>query len=139
MGIKVDDVDLNNRAIVLRNTKNKKERLIFFSVKLKKELKNWIRYKDRYVTNELLFPSNKGNLLKPTNYEGTLNKIGKSLGIELFPHRLRANFAMYYLLNGGDIYTPSRILGHSSLEVTKVYLQIDDQNVSRRYLEIQIS
>lgn len=131
--IKVDDVNLINQAVILRFTKNKKERLVFFSTKLKKELKHWIQYKDRYMTNELLFPSNRGNLLLPNLYERTLRKIGKKLAIDLYPHRLRANFAMYYLLNGGDIYTLSRILGHSSLEVTKVYLQLDEQTISQQY------
>lgn len=131
--IKVEDVNLINQVVILRFTKNKKERLVFFSTKLKKELKHWIQHKDRYMTNELLFPSNRGNLLLPNIYERTLRKIGKKLSIELYPHRLRANFSMYYLLNGGDIYTLSRILGHSSLEVTKLYLQLDDQSVSRQY------
>lgn len=59
LGIKVDDVNLINQAVILRFTKNKKERLVFFSTKLKKELKHWIQYKDRYMTNELLFPSSQ--------------------------------------------------------------------------------
>lgn len=131
--IKVEDVDLSNKVVVLRYTKNKKERLIFFSNKLKLELQHWIKYKDRYMTNDLLFPSNRGNLLPLNLYERTLRKIGNNLDIDLYPHRLRANFAMYYLMNGGDIYTLSRILGHSSLEVTKVYLQLDNDSVSRQY------
>lgn len=63
--IKADDVNLINQVVILRFTKNKKERLVFFSTKLKKELKHWIQYKDRYMTNELLFPSNRGNLQLP--------------------------------------------------------------------------
>lgn len=131
--IKVEDVNLINQAVILRYTKNKKERPVFFSSKLKKELKRWIQYKDRYMSNDLLFPSNRGNVMLPGIYEGVLNKIGKKLNIDLYPHRLRANFAQYYLLNGGDIYTLSRILGHSSLEVTKVYLQLDEQSISQQY------
>ena len=85
------------------------------------------------MTNDLLFPSNRGNLLSLNLYERRLKRIGNNLNIDLYPHRLRANFAMYYLMNGGDIHTLSRLLGHSSLEVTKVYLQLDDESVSRQY------
>lgn len=133
LGIKVEDVNLINQAVVLRYTKNKKERVIFFSAKLKKELKYWVKYKDRYMANDLLFPSNRGNVMLPRIYEGVLNKIGKKFSIELFPHKLRANFAQYYMLNGGDLLTLSRILGHSNLEITKVYLQFDDESIGRQY------
>lgn len=131
--IKVEDVNIVNQVAVIKHTKNNKERMVFFSAKMKKELKHWIQYKDRYMSNELLFPTNRGTLLQINLYELALRKIGKKLNIDLYPHRLRANFAQYYLLNGGDIYTLSRILGHSSLEVTKIYLQFDDESISQQY------
>jgi len=124
LNIEVQDVDLSNKGVILKYTKNKRERLVFFSIKMRKELQRWIQYKDRYFSNELLFPSNRGNIMLPGTYELALRKIGQKNNIELFPHRIRANFAQYYLLNGGDLYSLSRIMGHSSLEVTKVYLQL---------------
>lgn len=133
LNIEVDDIDLKNKVIVLKYTKNKKERLVFFSHKMKQELKRWLQYKDRYLTHDLLFPTNRGTKMLITTFEHALSKIGNRHSIELFPHRLRACFAQYYLLNGGDLATLQRILGHSSLEVTKVYLQLDDQTVGKRY------
>ncbi len=133
LNIEVNDIDLRSKAIALKNTKNKKERLVFFSPKMKQELKRWLQYKDRYLTHDLLFPTNRGTKMLITTYEHALRKIGNRHNIELFPHRLRACFAQYYLLNGGDLATLQRILGHSSLEVTKVYLQLDDESVGRQY------
>ncbi|EHQ90205.1 tyrosine-type recombinase/integrase [Desulfosporosinus youngiae] len=135
LSIKDDDINLQNKTIVLRNTKNKKERLVFFSTKLKNNLQRWMRYKDRYMNNDLLFPTNRGTLFSICNYEKVLNRIGKKLGVELFPHRLRASFAQYYLLNGGDLITLGRILGHSSPEVTKIYLQLDDQSIQKQHIK----
>ncbi|WP_019850657.1 tyrosine-type recombinase/integrase [Desulfitobacterium sp. PCE1] len=131
--IKMDDLNLSNQACVLRYTKNKKERIVFFSSKLKRELKNWIKFKDRYMSNELLFPSRRGNLLLITGYERVLRRIGGKLEIDLYPHRLRATFAQYYLLNGGDLISLGRLLGHSSPEVTKIYLQLDEQSIAEQY------
>ena len=42
---------------------------------------------------------------------------------------LRNNFAKRFLMTGGDIYTLSRILGHSSVKVTeKAYLDLDEDD-----------
>lgn len=133
LAIKVSDINLKGKAVILRDTKNKSERIVFFSTKTQKELKHWISYKDRYMASDLLFPSNRGNMMKPQTYEIALRSIGKKLNIDLYPHRLRATFAQYYLLSGGDLHTLSRILGHSSLEVTQTYLQLDNDDISRQY------
>jgi len=37
-------------------------------------------------------------------------------------HDLRQKFAIDYLKAGGDIYRLSRILGHSSVKTTEIYL-----------------
>ena len=53
---------------------------------------------------------------------------------EYTPHCLRNNFAKRCLMNGMDIYTLSKILGHSSVTVTEqAYLDINDDDMSKRY------
>ena len=50
---------------------------------------------------------------------------------EYTPHCLRNNFAKRCLMNGMDIYTLSKILGHSSVTVTEqAYLDINDDDMS---------
>lgn len=131
--IKVNNLDLSNQAVVVKYTKNRKERVVFFSSKLKKELKRWIQYKDRYMSNELLFPSNRGNVMLPGTYETVLRNIGNKLGIDLYPHRLRATFAQLYLLGGGDIHSLSRLLGHADISTTQIYLQLDEADMAEQY------
>lgn len=48
------------------------------------------------------------------------------------PHCLRNNFAKRCLMNGMDIYTLSRLLGHSSVKVTEqAYLDLKLTRVER--------
>ena len=41
----------------------------------------------------------------------------------------RDTFARNFLLNGGDLLTLQRILGHSSLEVVKLYVNLDTKDL----------
>lgn len=43
---------------------------------------------------------------------------------KVHPHSFRHLFAKDFLANGGDIVTLADILGHSSLETTRIYTQL---------------
>lgn len=50
--------------------------------------------------------------------------------IRCSPHTCRHYFAQAQLKNGCDLYTLSRLLGHSNINITKIYLQsMDDERV----------
>jgi integrase/recombinase XerD len=128
------DIDFKHRSIHLRNTKGGKERYVYFSNKTGNDLQRWFRYRDRYSDSNFLFPTNRGTILSEKNFEGVLRGIGLRFGFDLSPHQLRNNFAKFYLASGGDFATLSRILGHSSVEVTmKAYLDFTDKEVGILY------
>jgi integrase/recombinase XerD len=84
----------------------------------------------------LLFPTNRGTKLTIGSYETKLKKIAKKANIDnVFPHRLRATFAIQFLKNGGSIYVLSKLLGHSSIEVTQVYLDLTDKELQEQFLK----
>lgn len=132
------DLDLKNRAIFLRAemTKAKIARTVFFSVKMCELLKRWIKFKDRYIESNLLFPVQlRDKPLLVNNFEKNYKKYCNRVGIEeCSPHGLRNNFAKRFLMSGGDIYTLSKILGHSSVKVTEeCYLDLDDNDIRKNY------
>lgn len=134
----VKDLDLKNRAIYLRAevTKAKVARTVFFSLKMCELLKRWIKFKDRYIESDLLFPVQlRDKPLLVNNFEKNYKKYCSRVGIEeCSPHGLRNNFAKRFLMSGGDIYTLSKILGHSSVKVTEeCYLDLDDEDIRKNY------
>lgn len=135
--IKLEDVDMNRKSIYLlpENTKGKKGRTVFFSAEMEKYLKRWLQFKDRYRDSEYLFCTNQGKPLSIANYETNFKIYSKRVGLDnAHPHMLRNNFAKRFLMNGGDIYTLSRILGHSSVTVTeKAYLDLNDEDLRINY------
>lgn len=133
--LKPEDIDFRTNAILIKNAKNGHERFVFFGYKVSRNLKRWLQYRDRFSDSEFLFPTTRGTKLNVTNFETTVRRKGRKVGLEVHPHLLRNNFAKYYLIEGnGDFATLSRLLGHSSVEVTmKAYLDFTDRELGRKY------
>ena len=135
----VEDLELSRRRINLRAeiTKGRQDRTVFFSEKTETILRRWLQYKDRYVNSDYLFPvRERGSHIQVSNFESNFKKylIRSGLNDQFTPHCLRNNFAKRCLMNGMDIYTLSKILGHSSVTVTEqAYLDLNDEDIGKRY------
>lgn len=131
------DINFAERTIFLPadNTKGKKDRYVFFSVQMATELKRWLQYKDRYKESEHVFCTIKGTVLQERSFESNFSNYGERIGKkEINPHLLRNNFAKRFLMNGGDIFTLSKILGHSSIKVTEqCYLDLQTEDLKKQY------
>ncbi len=137
--LRIDNINLNSKTIFLSGdfTKSRKDRTVFFSRKMAAELKKWLQYKDRYSETTCVFPSRQSIdtisvASVETNFKNYIRRAG--LKEKLSPHALRNNFAKRCLMSGMDIYTLSRILGHSSVTVTeKAYLDLTDMDIGTNY------
>lgn len=135
----MSDIDMAKQQIYLRAeiTKGRQNRTVYFSSKTERIMRRWLQFKDRYVETDYVFPVKSTGFhvevcTFETNFKHYLKRIG--LSENYTPHCLRNNFAKRCLMNGMDIYTLSRILGHSSADVTeKAYLDLTDEDLGKRY------
>lgn len=131
------DINFNERTIFLpaENTKGKKDRYVFFSMQMATELRRWLQYRDRYKESEFLFCTIRGTQLLERSFESNFTNYGERIGNkDIHPHLIRNNFAKRFLMNGGDIYTLSKILGHSSVKVTEeCYLDLTNEDLRKQY------
>lgn len=55
-----------------------------------------------------------------------LHRVGEAAGIDdmaVTPYIFRHTFARTWLERGGELYSLSRLMGHSSVKVTEIYLE----------------
>jgi len=135
----IEDINLTKRTATMRAeiTKGRKDRMVFFSSKTETVLRRWLQYKDRYVESDYLFPVlGHGGHIAVSNFETNFKKYLRRANLKdsISPHCLRNNFAKRCLMNGMDIFTLSKILGHSSVTVTQeAYLDLTDEDLGKRY------
>ena len=133
------DISLHNRKIYLRAeiTKGRKDRSVYFSDKTEHIVRRWLQYKDRYCDSVYIFPIKNGSHnVTVSGFESNFKRHLQRAGLNenISPHCLRNNYAKRCLMNGMDIFTLSRLLGHSSVEVTeKAYLDLTDEDLGKKY------
>ncbi len=99
-----------------------KYRQIFIPSKLCKILKKYA--KEQGIKNGPLFISRNGRPLDRSNVWSDLKKLCKSAGVskdKVFPHNFRHLFARTYYSLEKDIVRLADILGHSSINTTRLY------------------
>jgi integrase/recombinase XerD len=68
-----------------------------------------------------------------------LYEYNKRRGVETTGvHRYRHTFAKQWILNGGNVVSLSKILGHSSLQITQNYINLLVSDVSKEVTTINL-
>ncbi|MBI4583225.1 MAG: tyrosine-type recombinase/integrase [Planctomycetes bacterium] len=108
------------------------ERDIPINASAREHLDRFLHWKEKHGESvELsapLFVSRKGNPLSMNAIYNLVKKWTiKILGKELYPHALRHSFASMLVAKNVNIATIQRLMGHSSISMTEVYLHISNE------------
>ncbi|HTI15102.1 MAG TPA: tyrosine-type recombinase/integrase [Dictyobacter sp.] len=117
--------------------KGTKEREVGIAPAVSKQLWKYINQyrKPAKSDDPHVFVNRYGRPLTPSGIEQLLIDIKERVGItdiRVSAHTFRHTFACMYLEQGGDIYKLSRLMGHSSVEVTEEYLKNFNIKAARR-------
>ena len=85
---------------------------------------------------ELVFLNRFGGGINRRTIQRQLQLYGQRAGItgvRISPHTIRHTFATQYILNGGDAFSLQKILGHSSLDMVRVYVDMAGSNVALQH------
>ena len=139
MNIQIRDVDLDNLIVNVRVTKNRKPLIVPINTTLANILKEFLRYRQHKNGEDWLFCNVFGQqLVKSTCYHMLYN-YNKRRGVETTGiHRYRHTFAKQWVINGGNVVTLSRLLGHSSLQITQNYINLLVSDLSKQVEDINL-
>lgn len=100
-----------------------KSRTVFIITKLQKKLLKYIR--QQKIKAGSIFVSKNGNPLNRSNIWSEMKKLCEDAGVlasKVFPHNLRHLFARMFYSIEKDIAKLADILGHSSINTTRIYI-----------------
>lgn len=154
--IRIDEIKGDK---ILVHGKGGKDREVFLSIKARLAVERFLS--DRKDNNPYLFPKAKyaGDVKKmcsmsrvnpkkwyeepdlvsenehseKSTIEAIIRKLGRRCGVQAHPHKFRRTGATMALRNGMPILTVSKILGHSSLGVTQIYLDISGEEMEEAH------
>ena len=128
------DVDLDARQITLRHTKNGKIQVIPLCSIMVNILRDYMVIRGG-ESDHYLFCSQYGEMLSMNALRLAIAKYNQSRGVEkTSTHLYRHTFARKYLVDcGGNAFMLQKLLGHSTLKMTKHYCAIYDADIAKNF------
>lgn len=129
----VKDVNLNNATITYRHTKNKSIQIVPLCSEMVSVMREYMKVRNGEA-NDVLFPNESGKAMTEAGLREAVRYYNRSRGVEKTSiHLFRHTFAERYLRNGGNPFNLQKILGHSTLDMTRHYCKIYDADLIKGY------
>lgn len=127
LNLKKEDILFNENLIKISLSKGKKDRFVKLPDSLFSELKNYVSL----LNSQILFESTRGGKLTAATIQKIVKNSTKKAGIQknIHPHTLRHSFATHLLEAGTDLRIIQKLLGHSDIKTTQIYLQVSQQSI----------
>lgn len=128
LGVGEGVFDLDKRELYVSNGKSR--RVVFFSERTREFFKRYIKakkekYKEKY-NPDILFVNGSATRLSDRSLRRIIDRYAVKAGIEreISPYSFRHTFAVHMLSHGMDILYLKELMGHVTLESTKVYQEL---------------
>ena len=119
--IKVEHIKLGHLDLC---SKGGKLRRIYIPKALQNEVLSWLN--DKHQESGFIFLNKYGDRITTRGISGQLKKLAVRYGIDpvvVYPHSFRHRFAKSFLERCNDIAFLADLMGHESIETTRIYLR----------------
>lgn len=133
----IKDVDLETGTIHVRpwrTGKKSRPRIVKLGNSTRRALWTYIASRNLDNNNAPLIATCDEKPLDRYAIGNIIERIAKRAGVfNCHPHRFRHTFAIFYLRNGGDIFTLQELLGHASLDMVRLYLRLSSTDLEQTH------
>ena len=133
--LKIQDIDLDNGIIKLFGKGSKERYVQIGSPEVLEVVKEYYRLNQQEIDKSgFFFVNRQGKRFSEQSIRRMIRKYSCQAGISIHitPHMFRHSVATYLLEEGVDIMYIQKILGHSSIKTTQIYLHV----ASKKQMEI---
>lgn len=128
--ISVKDIRWEDSQVLI-NGKGYKDRLVPIQATTKRQLRKYIAVRGE-VANDALFVTIDNTPLTKRQVQERIKKYGRMAnikGVRCSPHTFRHTFAKMSVQNGADVFALQAVLGHTSLEMVRNYVNLFSSDV----------
>lgn len=126
--LNVTDFDSITGSVQVEHAKGGKRRTVYTGVKARRAVIRYLLSRED-ATGPLFVHAQTGNRLTPNGLLQIVNAIGERAGVHCSPHTFRRSFALLALRSGMDIRRLAALMGHSSLQILRVYLDVTEHDL----------
>ena len=133
VNLNIDDIDFVNKTIHIREGKGNKERVVYMSEVCAYHIKQYLETRADNKLELFITVKAKKRIL-PGGVRDIVRTIGKNAGVEnVHPHRFRRTFASSLAKRGMEVRTLAKLMGHSNLQTTLIYVYEDNNRTQHEY------
>ena len=136
--INIQNVDFDNNCIYVID-KGMKPKPCYLDDGKMEIIKDWVNVRNRIITSntDALFISSRGHKrITQETSRYVINQASEAIGHKISPHKARASFATNALNSGLSLYEVSKLMNHSSTQVTAAcYIQGQDERIKEANLK----
>jgi len=135
LSLRVEDVSIPARVVVVRaeTAKTREERTMPICDQTTQAVAKLASVRPVEWRNAPLFCSRDGQTLRVNSWYHSVKAYGRKIGVDITPYSLRHLFALYFLRNNGNVFALQRIMGHSDLSTTKIYVALAQSDLKEQH------
>ncbi len=135
--IKMGDINYRKEEITVRQTKTNKAYITPLSKALAVVIKEYVRmWRSKATDDQYLFCNVGEEKLTVNGLKHSITHYNRSRGVEkISVHALRHTFAKDWIRNTGDAFRLQKLLGHTSLDMTRNYVNMFTEDLKKDFEE----
>lgn len=128
--LKLNDINLIAKEIVVRYGKGAKQRIVYINDKIVNAIKSYLKERGNYShkDSEYLFISRESGKVD----KSVINRVFKRHSDKITPHTLRHFFCSHALENGWSVHEVASQAGHTNIHTTLLYTNPSKEKMKQK-------